>query len=62
MEAHIQHCFEPCRNYNLGAYRGKHVLERHLGSYVSNEQFIKIMNDLGYKHNKREMFKFKERK
>jgi len=62
MDSHIAHLFQPTRAYKLGAYRGKHVLEKHLGTYISTEQFIAIMNDLGHKHNKYENFKFKERK
>jgi hypothetical protein len=62
MESHIAYLFQPTRNYKLGAYRGKHVLERHLGTYVSTEQFIQIMKDLGYNPNKYDNFKLKERK
>jgi hypothetical protein len=62
MDSHIEYLFQPTSTYILGAYRGKHVLERHLGTYVSNDQFIQIMKDLGHKHNKKEQFKFKERK
>jgi len=57
----INTLFLPSATYQLGAYRGKHVLERHLGTYVSNQEFINIMKGLGYTMNKNEKFKVKER-
>ena len=62
MDEHITHLFRPTATYNLGAYRGKHVLEKHLGHYVSTSDFINIMKDLGYTMNKHQQFKVKERK
>jgi hypothetical protein len=52
--------FKPVSTYTLGSYRGKHVLERELKTYVSEEQFIKLMTELGYKMNNKNQFKLKE--
>jgi len=58
----IRTLFKPVSIYTLGAYRGKHVLENKIGRYVSEEEFIKLMTDLGYKMNSRNQFKLAEYK
>lgn len=60
MEAIILKLFKPVSVYTLGSYRGKHVLEKELKTYVSEEQFIKLMTQMGYKMNKDQRFKLKE--
>jgi hypothetical protein len=44
----INKLFEPCYRYNLGTYRGKHILENELKRYVSEGEFIDIMIEYGY--------------
>lgn len=60
MEAIVSKLFKPVSVYTLGSYRGKHVLEKELKTYVSEEQFIKLMTQMGYKMNKDKRFKLKE--
>jgi len=51
MNQTIQTLFYPTKKItknNIHAYRGKHILEKHLGKYVSTEEFEKLMRDLGY--------------
>ena len=60
MESVIKKLFKPVSTYTLGSYRGKHVLEKELKTYVSEEQFIKLMTEMGYKMNKKQQFKLKE--
>ena len=38
---------------NITAYSGKHYLERHLGKYLSTEDFQNLMELLGHKEGKR---------
>jgi hypothetical protein len=58
----IRTLFKPVSTYTLGAYRGKHILENKIGRYVSEDEFIKIMKDLGYKMNSKNQFKIAEYK
>ena len=58
----ITEIFEPISTYKMGAYTAKHILERHLnGLYISTEDFIKLMNALGYKNNKKDKFTVKSK-
>ena len=41
--------FDESRCYKLGAYFGKHILEKYLGYYVSENEFIAFMLVRGYK-------------
>ena len=59
MDVIIATLFKPVSTYTLGAYRGKHVLEKKLKAYVSEEDFIALMTELGYKTNKHNQFKLK---
>jgi hypothetical protein len=43
--------FSESKCYELGAYLGKHLLERYLGYYVSETTFIAFMILRGYKFN-----------
>ena len=43
--------FQESRCYDLGAYFGKHLLEKYLGYYVSETTFIAFMLVRGYKFN-----------
>lgn len=42
------HVFDESRSYTLGAYFGKHILEKWLGYYVSEDQFIAFMKRHGF--------------
>ena len=61
IEAIVLHLFKPVSVYTLGSYRGKHVLEKALNTYISEEKFISLMQTFGYKMNKNNRFKLKER-
>ena len=58
--------FEPCSQYKLGSYAGKHVWENHTGIYISTEQFLRIMSRLGHTQKAtghvKGLFKFRQRK
>lgn len=41
--------FSQSSTYTLGAYFGKHLLEKYLGYYVSENEFIAFMLVRGYK-------------
>lgn len=41
--------FDESNCYKLGAYFGKHILEKHLGYYISENDFIMFMLKQGYK-------------
>ena len=58
----ISELFEPTKTYILGSYRGKHILEEYLGEYISEEDFIKIMIENGFKCNKKGQLNCRERK
>ena len=60
MEAIVLQLFKPTSVYTLGSYRGKHVLEKALNTYISEDKFITLMQTLGYKMNKNHRFKLKE--
>lgn len=54
-EINIMRCVEcipilfkriPC--YKLGSYQGKHIVEKHLNTYISNGEFIIAMILSGY--------------
>jgi hypothetical protein len=45
----FMHIFDESSCYKLGAYFGKHILEKHLGYYVSETEFIAFMLVRGYK-------------
>lgn len=45
--------FSESKCYELGAYLGKHLFERYLGYYVSENTFIVFMILRGYKFNER---------
>ena len=64
-EAAIFHfLFEPCAQYKLGSYGGKHIWENHTGVYLSEEKFLRIMARLGHKQKKGpvRLFKFRTRR
>lgn len=48
----IQLRFDPIKsmNRNLSSYGLKHILERHIGTYVSNGDIIVAMLTCGYRH------------
>ena len=58
--------FEPCSQYKLGSYAGKHVWENHTGVYISTEQFLMILARLGHTQKTtghvKGLFKFRQRK
>ena len=60
----ISELFVDTKTYCFGAYPAKHIVERRVlnGCYFNNDEFISLMNALGYKNNKREMFKIRPRK
>ena len=60
MEAIISTLFKPVSVYTLGSYRGKHILEKALKTYVSEDKFIQLMTQMGYKMNNKNKFKLKE--
>jgi hypothetical protein len=43
--------FSESKCYELGSYFGKHIFERYLGYYVSENDFIAFMRLRGYKFN-----------
>lgn len=52
--------FQESSRYELGAYFGKHLLEKYLGYYISEQIFISYMVLRGYKFNERKrMFRVK---
>lgn len=54
------HIFNQSKTYELGAYFGKHLFEKYLGYYVSEQIFISYMVLRGYKFNeKTRMFRVK---
>lgn len=52
--------FSESRSYTFSAYFGKHILEKYLGYYVSEDDFIKFMkkHDIKFNENKR-LFRIK---
>ena len=50
--------YKPIKNYKIGAYLMKHDYEKYFNTYISEDDFIEIMNSYGYKHNRRNQFKF----
>ena len=61
MEDILRKLFKPTRTYQLGSYRGKHLLEKEIKSYISEDEFIQIMEANGYDC-KDNHFKVKEKK
>ena len=45
------HIFNESKCYELGAYYGKHLLEKYLGYYISENTFIAFMLVRGYRFN-----------
>lgn len=45
------HIFNESPSYTLGSYFGKHLLEKYLGYYISEKDFILFMSIRGYKFN-----------
>jgi len=47
--------FNHSASYSFGSYFGKHILEKYLGYYVSEDDFIKFMkrHDIKFNENKR---------
>jgi hypothetical protein len=37
---------------------GKHIIEKHMNEYVSKDEFILMMKDLGYNSNKYQEYSF----
>lgn len=60
----IHEYFEPTETYNTGSYPAKHILERNAPNwtYVTDEQFISLMKQIGYKTNKKNQLKIKPKK
>ena len=60
----IDEYFEPTKTYNTGSYHAKHILERNAPnwSFVTDEQFIILMKQIGYKTNKKNQLKIKPKK
>jgi len=55
--------FSESKCYELGAYFGKHLLEKYLGYYISENIFIAFMLVRGYKYNeKKRTFRVKVNK
>ena len=46
----IPYMLVPHKSNTISSYRLKHLLERHMNEYVSNEEMIVAMKQLGYKH------------
>jgi len=62
LEIIINDIFEPTKIYKTPSYQAKHILERSMTNfYISDEDFIILMNKLGYKNNKKNLFKIKSR-
>lgn len=54
------HIFSESSSYCVGSYFGKHLLERYLGYYVSEDDFIAFMKKHDYKFSEKKMtFKIK---
>lgn len=48
----IPRFFTPHNSKTYSSYKLKHLLERHMNTYISNEEMIEAMKKLGYKHKK----------
>jgi hypothetical protein len=49
------HIFSESSTYCVGSYFGKHLLERYLGYYVSEDDFIAFMKKHDYKFNEKKL-------
>ena len=49
------HIFSESPSYKVGSYYGKHILEKYLGYYVSEDDFIKFMKRHDVKFNEKKM-------
>ena len=64
MKATFHDCFEYETRNNKKKYRkvypayGKHIIEKYMNEYVSKDEFILMMKDLGYKPNKYQEYPF----
>ena len=47
--------FSESPSYKVGSYFGKHILEKYLGYYVSEDDFIKFMKKHDVKFNEKKM-------
>lgn len=54
--------YTPCEVYNAKSYAMKHKFADFHYKYVTDEEFIETMTELGYKHNSKNQFKLKLRK
>jgi hypothetical protein len=43
--------FDESKSYLVGSYFGKHLLEKWLGYYVSEQEFVEFMKQHGFKYN-----------
>ena len=70
MEKLVNTLFYPTKNLkkggwgrNITSYQGKHYMEKHLGTYVSSEEFQILMEKLGHKRNEKQgMYYLRPRK
>ncbi len=49
----FMHIFQESKTYSVGSYYGKHLLEKYLGYYISENVFIAFMMVRGYKYNEK---------
>lgn len=57
----IDELFVPHYKYNISSYLGKHLLERYVGEYISEEEFNKLMTESGYKMSPTNKYKIRLR-
>ena len=64
MKATFHDCFEYETRNNKKKYRkvypayGKHIIEKYIDEYVSKDEFIMMMKELGYNSNKYQEYPF----
>jgi len=43
--------FDESKTYSFGSYFGKHLLEKYLGYYINENEFVEFMKQHGFKYN-----------